>query len=452
MTRVQSTIYGNFSADFEYSRLIDICVTKGGVQTGPFGSQLHKEDYVSVGTPIITVEHLGENRILHSVIPCVSDEDRERLSKYTLLKGDIVFSRVGSVDRRALVREEEGWLFSGRCLRIRPNQTIIDPGYLSYFFGLPSFKEHIRAIAVGATMPSLNTKILSDVVIYYPKLSEQRTIAHILSTLDNKIECNRRINETLENIAQTIFKSWFVDFNPVRSRAEGQDTGLPEEIAELFPDSFDETEFGKIPTGWKIGTIESICESITSGGTPSRKNPLFWVNGTIPWFKTGELLDGPLIKSDEHITDAALDGSSCKLWPAGTILFALYASPTVGRLGVLTGPGTSNQAAAGLIAKSEYGVPFLRRLLLEARANLQTIAVGAAQQNINQRVLKSYRTVIPQAAVAAAYSQIISSLDEKQVILSKENHCLSKMRDELLPRLVSGELSVERMGMVESKW
>ena len=132
-----------------------------------------EKDYVSVGTPIITVEHLGDNRILYEDVPHVSDHDRERLSKYILHDGDIVFSRVGSVDRRALVKgAESGWLFSGRCLRVRPDPNKIDSDYLSYFFGLPSFKEHIRAIAVGATMPSLNTQILSDIVIPHASRSE----------------------------------------------------------------------------------------------------------------------------------------------------------------------------------------------------------------------------------------------------------------------------------------
>ena len=115
------TIYGRFASDFVEDSLANLCDPIDGVQTGPFGSQLHKKDYVSVGTPIITVEHLGDNRILHEDVPLVSDHDRERLSKYILNHGDIVFSRVGSVDRRALVKESEsGWLFSGRCLRVRP--------------------------------------------------------------------------------------------------------------------------------------------------------------------------------------------------------------------------------------------------------------------------------------------------------------------------------------------
>ena len=170
-TKQVETAYGRFPVEFSESRLSDLCDDKG-VQTGPFGSQLHQKDYVPVGTPILTVEHLGQNRILHQNLPCVTDYDKERLSKYVLRKGDIVFSRVGSVDRRALIHEiEDGWLFSGRCLRVRPDANKLDPGYLSYFFGLPTFKGYIRSVAVGATMPSLNTQILSDVLIYYPSLS-----------------------------------------------------------------------------------------------------------------------------------------------------------------------------------------------------------------------------------------------------------------------------------------
>src|SRR3990167_4614936 len=163
------------------------------VQTGPFGSQLHQRDYKLKGTPIITVEHLGENKIIHNNLPLVSDEDKERLSKYILKEGDIVFSRVGSVDRRAYVYSKEGgWLFSGRCLRVRANKKIVDPRYLSYYFGLESFKEHIRMIAVGATMPSINTEILSGVALILPDLEEQKSIASILSSLDDKIDLLHR--------------------------------------------------------------------------------------------------------------------------------------------------------------------------------------------------------------------------------------------------------------------
>lgn len=167
------------------------------IQTGPFGSQLHKKDYVDIGTPIVTVEHLGNKRFSKQNLPYVSDEDKERLNKYVLQEGDIVFSRVGSVDRCSYVSNEYvGWMFSGRCLRVRPFAEI-DPEYLYYYFTLETTKQFVRGIATGATMPSINTKFMGEVPIMYPSLDTQRKIADILGTIDEKIEVNNEINDNL---------------------------------------------------------------------------------------------------------------------------------------------------------------------------------------------------------------------------------------------------------------
>lgn len=168
------------------------------VQTGPFGSQLHSEDYVSQGIPIVTVEHLGRRKFSTQNLPQVSEEDKQRLSKYILKTGDLVFSRVGSVDRISYVsREEDGWLFSGRCLRLR-TKVEVDSEWLYYFFCREDTKEYIRSIAVGATMPSINTKLLSEIVVTYPeKIENQKKIASILSKIDDKIELNNEINNNL---------------------------------------------------------------------------------------------------------------------------------------------------------------------------------------------------------------------------------------------------------------
>lgn len=167
------------------------------IQTGPFGSQLHKEDYVEKGTPIVTVEHLGSRAFTEQNLPKVSDADKSRLSKYVLCPGDIVFSRVGSVDRCSFVdQSHDGWMFSGRCLRVRPNKMIY-PLYLYYFFCLEKTKQFIRNIAVGATMPSINTKLLGETVVSYPDIIIQKKIAETLSAIDNKIELNQKINDNL---------------------------------------------------------------------------------------------------------------------------------------------------------------------------------------------------------------------------------------------------------------
>ena len=167
------------------------------IQTGPFGSQLHKEDYVEVGTSIVTVEHLGNRVFTEQNLPMVSAEDKERLSKYVLKEGDIVFSRVGSVDKSSYVdAAHDGWMFSGRCLRVRPREQL-NALYLYYYFCLEETKRYVRNIAVGATMPSINTKLLGEVPITYPDIDTQRKIAQVLAAIDDRIENNSKINDNL---------------------------------------------------------------------------------------------------------------------------------------------------------------------------------------------------------------------------------------------------------------
>ena len=167
------------------------------VQTGPFGSQLHKEDYVENGTPIVTVEHLGNRVFTEQNLPRVSVQDKQRLNKYVLVQGDVVFSRVGSVDRCSYVdQKHDGWMFSGRCLRVRPVSKV-DSLYLYYFFCWENTKQFIRNIAVGATMPSINTKLLGEVSVPLPEMQIQKKIARILSAIDDKIENNQKINDNL---------------------------------------------------------------------------------------------------------------------------------------------------------------------------------------------------------------------------------------------------------------
>ena len=294
------------------------------------------------------------------------------------------------------------------------DQSKIYPRYLYYVMCCPEYRHEVLASATGTTVKHTSPDRIKHFRFMMPPLREQRRIAHILGTLDDKIELNRRMNETLEEMARGIFKDWFVDFGPVRAKMEGRDAYLPEEIWRMFPDRLVESELGEVPEGWGVKNVDDLCVSITSGGTPARKTMEYWHKGTISWFKTGELHDSPVIESEECITSLGLENSSAKMWPIGTVLFALYASPTVGRLAVLAKPGTANQATAGLIPKPEIGTPFLKQALIEARVPLQNIAVGAAQQNINQKILKEHKTVIPDYGLVAKFNVIARPMHHKQ--------------------------------------
>ena len=317
-------------------------------------------------------------------------------------------------------------------------EGITDPLFVYYLARQPHFREFAIGQMTGTSgRQRVPVPAIESYEFGLPPLDEQQRIAHILGTLDDKIELNRRMSETLEAMAQALFKSWFVDFDPVRAKAEGRTTGLPPDLDALFPNSFQDSELGEIPEGWEVGTVNDMCSRIENGGTPKRNQSDYW-NGTIDWFKTGELSDGPLLKSEEQISDLGLAESSCKLWPRGTVLIALYASPTVGRLGILERPAAANQACSALQARPEYGELLVFHTLFQARERLQTIAVGAAQQNISQQIVRDCPIIIPDSSVARVFRDIASPLYGQQVANVAEVGSLADVRDALLPQLIVG--------------
>lgn len=434
-------------------------VTVGDIFDLVNGYAFKSADFINSGVPVIKIKNVKAGEFSeHDFSYVTEDFLRTRANKLAKF-GDLLISMSGNrhdgspetwVGKVAQFRKTGSYFINQRvgALRVKEGARV-DSRFASYVLSSFPYQELFIAIATSSGgQANLSPAQILSAPMRYPSLHEQRAIAHILGALDSKIELNRRTSETLEAMARALFKGWFVDFEPVRAKQEsrwhiGQSLpGLPAHLYDMFPDQLVESELGEIPVGWKLGAIEDLCSSISSGGTPARKNPLYWSNGTIPWFKTGELNDGPLLDADEKINEAALAGSSCKLWPAGTILFALYASPTVGRIGILTAPGTSNQAAAGLMAKDSFGIPFLRRVLIEAREKLQSVAVGAAQQNINQAILKSHQIILPASKLAREYSRIVSSWDDQQVEIAREIRSLNLLRDTLLHKLISGELRI----------
>ena len=456
------TVYGTFLHDFQVDLLSNLCSNENGIQTGPFGSQLHQRDYVSVGTPIITVEHLGQNRILHKDLPRVSDYDRRRLSRYALRQGDIVFSRVGSVDRRSLVRQaEEGWLFSGRCLRVRPHVDKIDPQYLAYFFGLPAFQEYIRSVAVGATMPSLNTRILSELSIIYPPLPEQRAIAHVLGTLDDKIELNRRMNETLEQMARALFKSWFVDFDPVRAKMEGRWRpgqslpGLPAHLYDLFPSRLVPSELGPIPAGWEVRPFGALLTDVVGGDwgkeTPDVKHtePVSVIRGTdLPALALGGTGSVPLRYTTKAKAERRVlrDGDIIIEVSGGSPTQSTGRSMMVNRDILSRFPGTVVCASfcrrfrpkgCREAVLASMHLDFLNTLDKMWEYQLQSTGIANFQTKL---FLEEERVVWPGDSLMNEFVELVEPIVNSTT--RNESINLAAQRDTLLPKLVSGEIPV----------
>ena len=381
------------------------------VQTGPFGSQLHNKDYASVGTPIVTVEHLGQRIFSTQNLPLVKEEDKKRLSKYVLKTGDLVFSRVGSVDRCSYVSENEnGWMFSGRCLRVRSSKEI-NSLFLYYFFCQEKTKQNIRNIAVGATMPSINTALLNEIQVDFPDLETQKKIAAILGALDDKIELNNKINKNLEEQAQTLFKEYILD-NP-----------HPE---------------------WQTGKLEDFG-IIVGGGTPSKAKPEYYTESGkgIAWI-TPKDLSITQAKFTSHgeldITELGYNNGSSKIMPKGTVLFSSRAP--IGYISIAQNDVTTNQGFKSVIPNKNIGTPFIYCYLKENIELIENRASGSTFKEASGSLMKSLECTIPDQKTLDKFNANCNPIFEQQEKLEMETQTLAQLRDALLPKLMTGELNI----------
>ncbi len=281
--------------------------------------------------------------------------------------------------------------------------------------------EYLKSHATGTTFQELSGGALKNLSFQIPSLKTQKKIVKILSSLDDKIALNREINKTLEAMAQAIFKSWFVDFEPFK---EGE---------------FVKSELGMIPKGWEVGTFKQCCIRVESGGTPSRSKPEFW-NGSIPWLTSGEVRDVIVLDTKEKISNEGLNSSSAKLWKAMTTVIAMYGA-TAGQVCLLAESMSANQACCALIPKSE----FQSFVFLAARQSINELAdkaSGSAQQNLNKSLVENHSTILPPVSVGYKFEEITSKLIKKWIENERENKLLSTIRDTLLPKLLSGEIEV----------
>jgi type I restriction enzyme S subunit len=302
--------------------------------------------------------------------------------------------------------------------------------------------------STGSVFENLSTVALNNVEL--PSGLKREAIGEILFNIDKKIASNNTLTETLKDIAQTIFKSWFIDFDPVKAKMVGdKPEGMDAATAALFPDAMEESELGLIPKGWNAGTVGSICDSVVNGSTPLRTNSAFWSSDDISWFKTGELSDNFLFESKESIAQLALEKTSVKVLPRGSVLMAIYAAPTVGRLGILTKSASFNQACTGMVAKDGFGTPYLYLTLFNRRIWFNSLAIGAAQQNISKVIVEGCPALIASQDVHNAFLEITQPIFAQIEALGSQSNSLVLIRDSLLPRLISGELQIPQ-GMLAS--
>ena len=268
-------------------------------------------------------------------------------------------------------------------------------------------------------MPSLNTKILSDVLILYPPLAEQRAIAHILGTLDDKIELNRRMNQTLEEMARAIYKDWFVDFGPVRAKSEGQKPHLPPELWDLFPDQLVDSELGEIPEGWEVKTLGELIElaygkALKAGDRKGGDIPVYGSNGQIGWHNE-KLVDGPGIIVGRKGNPGIVTWSYTGFFPIDTAFY--------------------------VIAKNtDMNLNFLFYSLIDQ--DLPSVSADSAVPGLNRNLACMNNQLVPDRRVLVAFGEQLGVFSRRRHYLDAESRSLAAERDAILPKLVSGDLRV----------
>ncbi|PKM80378.1 MAG: restriction endonuclease subunit S [Firmicutes bacterium HGW-Firmicutes-13] len=354
----------------------------------------------------------------------ITREKDALLRKGKLARNDIVLTTRGTVGNVAFynnsipfdnVRINSGMVI----LRAEKNEYL--PEFVYWMFRSNYIQKQIEAIRTGSAQPQLPITIMRTLQVVKPKLCEQKSIAATLSCLDDMIELNNQINKTLEEMAQAIFKSWFVEFEPFK---DGE---------------FEESKLGPIPKGWRVGTIGQYTKCIL-GGTPSRNKAEYW-NGNIAWINSGKINEFRIISPSEFITIEGLNNSATKILPQKTTVLAITGA-TLGQVSLLEIDACANQSVIGILENDvlPYGYiyPYIKEIINEIISH-QT---GGAQQHINKGNVESTCIIIPPLEVLNNYKAIVNPVYDMIRNNCFENKAVSAIRDTLLPKLMSGEIRV----------
>ena len=343
-----------------------------------------------------------------------------------------------SNDEHPVVQIAEGkfWV-NNHAHVIRPTS---DEGFDFLYYALVGSK--VKNLVTGAVQPKLSMTNLKSLLIPWPESAEvRRGIGGTLSILDKKIQANNALAETLEAIAQSLFKSWFIDFDPVKAKMSGEKPfGMDEETAALFPDSMDESELGPIPTGWDICSVDGFGRVVT-GKTPSTKEPEYW--GTEIPFVTIPDMHGQLVvtSSRRALTQVGADSQQSQSLPRGTTMVSCIATP--GLVSYASLPCQTNQQINSVIPSNQHAPAWLfwhmRSLIPKL---IRDSGIGTVFANMNKSDFSNIKSIAPPKSLRDSFSQVATPILEMVENLSRESQNLAEVRDALLPRLISGQLEI----------
>ena len=413
------------------------------VAMGPFGSSIKVNTFVPEGVPIISGQHLHRIRVDDAPgFNFITPEHADRLASSNVRRGDVVFTHAGNIGQVAYIPEGsrfDRYVISQRQFYMRCNPTKAISEFLALYFTSPEGQHQLLANASQVGVPSIAQPVtyLRTIEVPLPPLPEQRAIAHILGTLDDKIELNRRMNETLEAMARALFKSWFVDFDPVRAKMEDRDLGLPPHLADLFPARLVNSELGEIPEGWEVVPLSKIMDFKEGPGirhwqyTNSVEGTRF-IN--IRCIQDGDLL---LSTSNRITTEEADDKYAhfhLREWD-----IVVSSSGTLGRsavvrkahLPLLLNTSVIRFRSVGGITSFSYLYGYLNSSVF--LDELRSLASGSVQENFGPIHLKTMRVLCPPYNCIERYEEIAGSFHQEVITKRTCNDALASLRDVLLP-------------------
>lgn len=459
--RIQTDI-GSIPSNWECCEFYKIAMLK-------HGHQFRTNDFTEDGVKIFKITQINTNGGID--ISNCDFIDNNRISEFEdkiLKKGDILMALTGAtIGKIAKFNSDEIVLQNyrvGNFLSI--NESILSKEYLYYFLSSNFFFRQILARQTQSAQQNIGKDEINKMLVYLPPISDQLFIAEILGTLDKKIDLNRQMNQTLEQMAQALYKSWFVDFDPVIDNAleagnaipgelsiratKRKELGefrkpLPDSIKNLFPSDFefcDELDRW-IPKGWKNGKVDEVAYVI-GGGTPSTKIPEYFCKNGIPWLSPKDLsgFDWKFIsKGATDITELGLKKSSANLMPKGTVLFSSRAP--IGYIAIAENEICTNQGFKSLVPKDGMVSEYLFQYLKLKTDDIEAISTGSTFKEISGTAMKSLEILIPPKELLHHYKLEADAINDKMRISHKETKTLKRIRDTLLPKLISGEVPIE---------
>jgi type I restriction enzyme S subunit len=428
------------AGEWRVFRLGDVCSKIGSGATPRGGSSVYLDEGEIA---LIRSQNVYNDGFHRDGLAYLIEQHADELSNVELAENDILLNITGdSVARSCQVPST---VLPARVNQhvaiIRTDPTVLLPGFLHYYLVSPAMQAEMLSLAgAGATRKALTKGMIERFEVLAPvKVAEQRAIAHILGTFDDKIELNRRMNATLEAMARALFKSWFVDFDPVRAKIEGRDTGLPAEVAALFPDAFEASAMGEAPRGWRVVSLPEAIEV-----NPTR---------SLAGIKIAPYLDMASMPTRGHRTDQWIErpvGSGMKFVNGDTLLARITPCLENGKTAYVdflkdgqVGWGSTEY----IVLRPKHPLPPSFGYYLARTEELRTFAIqnmtgSSGRQRVPAECLTQFLLVVPSERVAQRFGKTAQEFMDRIRINSEQSRTLAALRDALLPKLISGAVRV----------